>query len=407
MPNREAIDTITGYFYQFDKTILEILSQDDDESVIEVESIEDIDINTKEQTKAIQCKYHAKTEYNHSEIKKPIILMVEHFAKNQKTLINYHFYGHFKGGQAKLGELNVDKLKKHFLTYSERKKDSNGGKVTIEHRVFDDLGLDDSSLQLFLERLSLDINAPSLEEQYSEIIQKLSIAIGVNKSESEFYHYNCALKEIRSLSIQQKKEKRRITKKEFLEKIKEKDVLFDLWFIRRKGRESYIKSIKKEKLSSGLNMEPYDRFFLIDCDNHENIALIKEIAYMISKKWSKISKREQKPFCPAIYFYNLCPDKFRQLKKDMYSESMCFTDGYPFLGADPIPEYFYTKPTKENGIKFRLVNSSDDLDIYTGKSSTTVELYDFYQNEKLYDFDGFKYEPIKIENLSYVRDIIK
>jgi hypothetical protein len=44
MSNREAIDTITGYFYQFDKSLLELLKQYDDKASICMEGIEDIDV---------------------------------------------------------------------------------------------------------------------------------------------------------------------------------------------------------------------------------------------------------------------------------------------------------------------------------------------------------------------------
>ena len=44
MQLRSANKTILGYFYQFDKTILEIFKQSDYSNIITVEGIEDIDI---------------------------------------------------------------------------------------------------------------------------------------------------------------------------------------------------------------------------------------------------------------------------------------------------------------------------------------------------------------------------
>lgn len=55
MSNREAIDTITGYFYQFDKTILELLSLENDLESICIEGIEDIDVIGADSTSAVQC----------------------------------------------------------------------------------------------------------------------------------------------------------------------------------------------------------------------------------------------------------------------------------------------------------------------------------------------------------------
>lgn len=120
MSNREATDTITGYFYQFDKTILEILQQQDTDALVCVEGIEDIDVRSIDEIRAIQCKYYAKTEYNHSVIKKPVTLMLHHFAANRSSGVKYYLYGHYESGQEKLTVLSCETLKKNFLTYQKK-----------------------------------------------------------------------------------------------------------------------------------------------------------------------------------------------------------------------------------------------------------------------------------------------
>ena len=64
MKSRNANETILGYFYQFDKTIIEILKQTDDNNIITVEGIEDIDVEKINEVEIIQCKYHEALEYN-------------------------------------------------------------------------------------------------------------------------------------------------------------------------------------------------------------------------------------------------------------------------------------------------------------------------------------------------------
>src|SRR4051794_491151 len=105
MADRTAIDTIKGYFYQFDYAIAKLLELSQDTDTIIVEGIEDVDINTATEETAIQCKYYAKTEYNHSVIAKPIKLMLNHYKEvtnGTKKKINYKLYGYFQSGQIKL-----------------------------------------------------------------------------------------------------------------------------------------------------------------------------------------------------------------------------------------------------------------------------------------------------------------
>ncbi len=119
MSNRSATDTIKGYFYQFDYSILKLLNLSNDTDEIVVEGIEDVDVSTASETIAVQCKYYSKTEYNHSVISKPIRLMLSHYKNipsKQKLKIKYHLYGHYKSGHNKLTlPIDVAFLKDKFL----------------------------------------------------------------------------------------------------------------------------------------------------------------------------------------------------------------------------------------------------------------------------------------------------
>ena len=81
---RDAIDTIIGYYYQFDYYILQLLNLSKDTDTVTIEGIEDVDISEDGILKAIQCKYYAKTEYNHSKIASPIRLMLKDYALRKR-----------------------------------------------------------------------------------------------------------------------------------------------------------------------------------------------------------------------------------------------------------------------------------------------------------------------------------
>lgn len=107
--DRTAIDTITGYYYQFNYYTLKLLSLENPDDTVVIESIEDVDIHSQNEITAVQCKYFAKTEYNHSVIVPTIRLMLLHFRNNPLTrdTLTYKFYGHFRSGQEKLNDSNI------------------------------------------------------------------------------------------------------------------------------------------------------------------------------------------------------------------------------------------------------------------------------------------------------------
>lgn len=405
MSTREATDTITGYFYQFDKTILELLQQEKPEATVIIEGIEDLDIILDDDTNAIQCKYYAKTEYKNSVIKKPIQLMLKHYSDNKSKNIKYHLYGHFKSGQDKFPDLSIENLKNLFLTETTKESNSSDKKITRYHH--EELGLTDIELDIFLKKLIIDINAPSFDEQYNEIIKLIKENLKVTDLEADAYHYNAALKLIKQLSKEQNREDRTIKKSEFLKKISAKDEIFDIWFIKRKGREKYLKFIKKKYLTSGLNIDSYERFFLLECDNKTNLVDIKHTMFNILNKWSNLSKRQKDRFCPSIYIHGLSIDKIKELKNIIYSENTIFIDPYPFWGSKISIKHFYTSPTIENEIKFKFVNTLNELNELIDSCKKTVEIYQFYLNDIYYSNKKHMHRKIKIEDITYIMELTK
>lgn len=76
---RQANSTIKGYLYQFNKSILEILSADDGASVTLEGAIEDIDVHLPNMTSTIQCKYHEDLKFTMSSVAAPILEMICHY----------------------------------------------------------------------------------------------------------------------------------------------------------------------------------------------------------------------------------------------------------------------------------------------------------------------------------------
>lgn len=94
--SRDAVDTIKGYYYQFDYFIFQLISLVNEEDTVTIEGIEDVDILEEKEMVAVQCKYYAKTEYNHSVIAKPIRLDVLSITVSLISRILFEFGYYYK-----------------------------------------------------------------------------------------------------------------------------------------------------------------------------------------------------------------------------------------------------------------------------------------------------------------------
>lgn len=394
---REAVDTIKGYYYQFDYFILKLLDEDNKETSVYIEGIEDIDIENVDAKTAIQCKYYAKTEYEHSILKKPIRLMLEHYISNKKSNLKYHIYGYYKSGQNKLpNNIDVNFFKEKFLTYTQ-----NGKK----HEVFKELKISDSELQEFLILLNININAMNYEEQEKTIITKMKKIFNCDDNLANYY-YSDALRIVKELSIKSNINDRKITPNQFLERIKEtKNKVYNSLFIYKKGVEQYCKFIKKEYFSI-FNISPYERFFLIECDELVSDVEIKLLIYEVSKKWGNISQRNNKPYCPYILLYNINEDRLKKIKKAMQLEEHIFIDGYDFKDADFCIKSILKQANYKNGIEFKIINNINELSEIIKALNKTKEIYQFYKEQLFYTNDKEQHRKIKITSTEDITNMI-
>ena len=399
--DRTAIDTITGYYYQFDYYILRLLQSTDPGTKVCIEAIEDVDITTADETTAVQCKYYAKSELQPSTLKRPIRLMLEHFANNPSTRGNlrYSLYGYYQSGQEKFPDpVTLDYLKDKLLTYSEKK---------VEHRPHEELGLSDADLQLFLDHLHIDIHAPSFKDQEEQIITLLKNQFRCTDMEAEYYYSN-ALRLVRELSTRQAMADRTITAGEFHKQINTGSQLFDIWYLKRRGKSAYCSAVKKQYFTC-KNVSPHARFFLIDCDQQTDEQDLKALLVKISEKWSKLSPKEINPFCPYVLLHGATPEMIVSVKKALRADGVYFRDGYDFLGADFDPDSITVKPTAGNSIRLKFLTNLEDLTetLHAIRKRTRL-VYQFYINTPYFDQanTGCNLFPIRIAETSYITQMI-
>ncbi|HDZ85229.1 MAG TPA: hypothetical protein ENH35_01605 [Candidatus Moranbacteria bacterium] len=407
MKDRTAIDTLRGYFYQFDSSILEILNLGKLTDEITIEGIEDIDVASATETTAIQYKYYEKTEYYHSVIAKPIRLMLDHFKEvkdGRKHKVNYKLYGYFRSGQSKLTvPIDLLTLKDKFLTYTEAK--------TKTHHYLK-LSLNDNDLDDFLGLLEVDVNGKEFEEQFREVISFFKRQFNCSEFVAEHFYYNNALRIIKDLSKEHDITERKITKNTFLSKLDTSSILYNEWFILRKGKKAYFSALRKEYFTD-LNISPFERFFLIKIneDGYTRQEL-KEIIFLISKKWAKVHKRYTDkiphPFSPYIYIHGISETELIELKNDLQNDDFIFSDGYNFLGAQFNVTSIISKPERINPIRIKMINTIQNLQESIKTILKTKNIFQFYLTDPFFNYDNtaVKHIKIKITKLSDIKHII-
>lgn len=407
MIDRSAVDTIRGYFYQFDLSILSVLKLTSPDDSIEIECTEDIDIRTANEITATQCKYYAKTEYVHSVIKDAVKHMVSHYKESltgTRPKVSYAIKGHYASGQEKLdGGIDVDFLKKNFLTYSKGK---GAAKVTRHHHT--ELGLSDADLEEFLKRLTIDVRAKAFEDQYREILETIRSIFGGSQFTAEYFYYNNALAVIRELSIKAVAADRTITKKEFLARINTSTVLFNEWFVAKKGKKAHLAALRKEYFTE-LNVSPYERFFLVETNTDSYVRSdLKDLIFELSKKWAKLSAREPSSFCPYIYVHGVSGDELLALKRELSTEGFKLIDGHDFQGADFSHQSITQKATHGNGIKIKVLNTLSNVEQTVDAITKTRRIYQFHLGNSYLEYEkpAVRHVKIQVELLSDIKSII-
>lgn len=398
--DRTAVDTITGYYYQFNYYTLKLLSLENLDDTVCIEAIEDVDIHAQGKITAVQCKYYAKTEYNHSVIAPAIRLMLSHFKENPSTrnTLTYKLYGHFETGQRKLSSnsISIEFLKNKFLSYT---------KDGVKHKHHIELGLSDAELQQFVNHLYVDVNAAEFSTQEKEIITTLKSMFHCNLFEAEYYYYNNTLRVIKQLATEQDITKRSISKRNFLSAINQKQPLFESWYIEYRGLVEYCRAIKQEYFSQ-VNISPYARFFLIECDGRISVQQIKSLLLKISKNWSKLSKNEVRPFCPYVYLHGISEPEIIDIKRALQNDGIYFVDGYDFKGAGFSPKSIVRKPSAHNEIKLKFITEIHQIADVLNSISTTRIIYQFYLETPFYENNHYEVHAIKIQETQNIEKMI-
>ena len=401
MNTRSAEYTLLGFYYQFDKNIFEILNQLDDNATITVEGIEDIDISSPTENTVMQIKYQEKTSGTDSTLRKPIILMLKHFSENQNSNLKYILYGHYKNNT----DINVKFDLDRFKSMMKYKVKNTNKEEWVHKNHLDDENIADEIVKEFIRKFKL-ILSTSFEEHQRTTFEKIKTEFNLSKDEEIETYYSNALKIINDLAVKKTIISRKITKKDFKEKIDLKNILFNHWFIKLRGKEKYLKYIYLKHIKSH-NILDIERLFIINTVSND-LEYLKDSIYEIEKRFYKKSKRIANSKVPYIFIKNITQQKLSELKESIYSDEKKFIDGFCFSGSQFRCNEIRKLSTKENQISLKFINKEEYLNIILDDISGTKKLFEFYDehNSPISNNESYT-SKIQIEELTDIPIIIR
>lgn len=397
--SRDAVSTIKGYYYQFDYFILQLLHLQNDDSTVCIEGIEDVDILAPDGIKAIQCKYYEGTKCTPSVIGEAVRPMLQHYSEHKDDSVRYTYrvFGHYKSGQDCIpDDLDIDFLKNRLLSYTNNK---------VKHRTHIELGLSDQDLTDFIERIELLLDANTYEEQIEEIVSQIVAVLHCNEYEARFFYYNNAVSFVKEVAVKKTKAARTVSKKKFLEAIGNKKHLFDQWYIEYVGFEKYYRAARKQYFSQN-NISPKNRFFLIECDEVISDFDIAHVVMKVSDNWSRLSQREQTPFCPFLYLYGLSVQRLMSVKKILLDNDFHIWDGHEYKDAEFSPNSLVRPVNYHIGVKARFINKSTQINEVLDLCSGPKEIYQFYIDKPYYTETKYVHRRFQIRSTDDVLKII-
>ena len=320
---RSADYTILGFLYQFNKTILEILNSNDEDTIHVEGIVEDIEVQTPTAITAIQCKYHeANSKFTKSAIYKPLLQMILHFSDNDDSDIKYVLFAHFSEIGTPEPEI--------------------GGEVfraAIES--------EDKELQKYISKIPSEVDLGKFESRfkmefgpsYSEVVQEVGIALEANgypKDDIETLAFPNAVNIVASLSIIHDEAQRKISKSQFLAQLSAiRSTAVSRWTMALKTRKKILDERRKQ-LKTFLDINARLRYFIIDPNSVENYD--KEIVLFIR---DYINKYHFKPthLCTPLLCLCSSSEEVHEIEQRLYTKGILVTDGY--VGGKFEESHFY------------------------------------------------------------------
>lgn len=355
---RQADSTIKGYLYQFNKSLYEILSAEENTSIVLEGVIEDIDIHSTSGITTIQCKYHEDSKYQISSVAAPILEMLCHYCESVYLgkAVSYILYAYYSE--------NVDYVDMNaFSEYLQSTKDKD---ILCKyfHRIYN---IPDTKILTIANKqkksknekeeligyyktnrasLTLKVNLSEFWQVFTyvkakqfnvlkkEVVQQLSLITEETTAASLYYPNAFSL--VALLSTKTSESERTITKGKLFSFLSEqKTLLLNRWTLEALGREQVLKT-KKGHLSSMFSSNADVRAFVFTdsfLDKNED-EIVSFIHSYLDKYYKK--PRLQKP--PIFVFGDAYSTLMQTSLMELYKYQRPVNTG--LLGNVFVPDSF-------------------------------------------------------------------
>jgi len=306
---RSADYTIQGFLYQFNKTLLEILDSPNGSVVTAEGIIEDIEIAGSDVTKAIQCKYHeTQDSYAVSTLYKPLLQMMDHYVSNSNGKISYQLFAYFP---------TITSITITSQDLEAALKTTNKTLKVLTTKLKGKINVGE-----FLKRFKVDVG-PAFNVLVAETCTKLE-ANGFAASDVEILAYPNAIQIVADLCIQHDVAKRKITKSQLLEKLREiKVTAITQWTLALSTKKKLLLA-RRSQLKANLAKNARLRYFVLRAEfmkdfDSQIVIFIKDYLEKYHAKTAHIST--------PIFCLDVTKENFDSIAIRLVEKEVSLNDG--------------------------------------------------------------------------------
>lgn len=338
MTDRAANETLLGYLYQFDKTIVELLKLPTLASAMQIEGIEDIDLINPSNIDVIQCKYYHGQKYSPSKFQDALLPMLVDYKNNKAKRKSFKLFAHFGDFNGMPASLDANAIKT-ILTLTPRKGPNKG----IPQLLYQQAGVSDTEIDDFSKLLVIE-EAEDFDVQHDELITALQSQFGCDAADAESFYYSAALKFVFSIATLATIAERTVTKHKFVKEIDKKGITFSRWLRSFLGREKYITLMQKQLKRKGFLRSQSTKAVLLGQRYFQgsSTSFRQFVCVLIDRFYSK--GKHLWDATPWTVIVDLDMASMKDIKLSLLKADIFFTDGYEHV--EFMPSAFDRKPVK-------------------------------------------------------------